>query len=98
MNLTKYWARVPSSLRGKLTLFNRPASADALSPDNPVLKLVSECRIEDFCALKIDVDTPRVEVEKLGESGLTDEEVWQRTLEKVHEKIREQLDAYGARG
>ena len=62
MNMTKYWSKVPPKLRRKITLFNRPASANPLSPDNPVAKLVSECRVEDFCVLKIDVDTPQVEL------------------------------------
>ena len=62
MNLDKYWSQVPSSVNKSLHLVNSPASADPASPDNPVLKLVKECRVEDFCVLKVDVDTPSVEL------------------------------------
>jgi hypothetical protein len=62
INWTEFNRTVPAELRERLTLYNRPASSDPLSlEDNPVAKLVKLCRAEDFCVLKIDVDTPPLE-------------------------------------
>ena len=62
MDMQRYWSSVPKNVRKTLTLYNRPAAVDPSSSDNPLAKLVSECRTEDFCVVKIDVDTPSVEL------------------------------------
>merc|ERR1719454_794141 len=62
MNMIDYYKQVPKDLRGKLVLYNRPASADPSSANNPLNMLASLCDIEDFCVVKVDVDTPSVEL------------------------------------
>ena len=62
MNMSKYYEEVPADVRVKLHTYNVPASIDPYSADNPLARLVSSCEVEDFCVLKIDVDTPSVEI------------------------------------
>jgi hypothetical protein len=61
MDMERYWKQVPADVHKTMHLFNRPASIDS-TLNNPLARLVSECRVEDFCVLKIDVDTPSVEL------------------------------------
>ena len=62
MNMSVYYEEVPADVRVKLHTYNVPASIDPYSADNPLARLVSLCEVEDFCVLKIDVDTPSVEI------------------------------------
>lgn len=57
-----YWAAVPDAVKPKITLYNGVYGVtDPKSSNNPVSRLASECKEDDFCVLKIDVDTPPVE-------------------------------------
>lgn len=62
-----YWEGVPAAVRSKweprLTFYDGvPCSAEPDHEDNPVRRILAECRPEDFCAFKLDIDTPSVEL------------------------------------
>ena len=38
-----------------------PVTDDRNSPNNPITRLATECSEEDFCVLKLDIDTPPLE-------------------------------------
>ena len=57
----KYWDHVPDEMVHKMTFYNVPASKEVDEPLNPITLLKITCKMEDFCVLKIDVDTPVVE-------------------------------------
>lgn len=56
-NLDKWWSYVPESLKGKLHFFNQP-----VTPSDFFSTLRSTARPEDYVVLKVDIDTPEVEV------------------------------------
>lgn len=61
-----YWRDTLPEVRQKwesrLTFYDGiPISADSNAEHNPVRKLLAECQPEDFCAFKLDVDSPGVE-------------------------------------
>ena len=58
MNPAAWWKRVPNATRKILTFHNRPVSADDF-----VSTLQREARPEDFVALKLDIDAPKLEDE-----------------------------------
>jgi len=61
-----YWENTPPELRQKwepkLTFYDGiPITADPNSHENPVKRILEKCKPEDFCAFKLDIDTPSVE-------------------------------------
>jgi len=61
-----YWEGTPPEVRSKwqprLTFYDGiPISADPTSWHNPLRRIVASCEPEDFCAFKLDIDTPSVE-------------------------------------
>jgi len=61
-----YWAGTPPEVRElwehKLTFYNGvPVTAEQGHDDNVVERIFRDCRAEDFCAFKLDIDTPVVE-------------------------------------
>merc|ERR1712054_430268 len=64
---TDYWAGVSSDVRAKweprVTFYNGvPVSAKAGHEHNVVERIYKMCGKDDFCAFKLDIDTPSVEV------------------------------------
>ena len=65
-SVSDYWEGTPEDVRAKweprLTWYNGVnVSADKGSMHNPVHRIHELCRMGDFCALKLDIDTPEVE-------------------------------------
>jgi hypothetical protein len=64
----QYWMGTPSAIRQKweslLTFYDGvPCSKDIHdTQNNPFARLRSECKPEDFCVFKLDIDTPSVEL------------------------------------
>eukprot|EP00435_Cladocopium_sp_Y103_P074582 s1005_g49.t1 len=63
---SQYWAGTPEDVRAKweprLTWYNGvPVSADEGDMHNPVHRIHQLCRMGDFCAFKLDIDSPKVE-------------------------------------
>jgi len=64
--ISKYWDGTPQDVRDKweprLTWYNGvPVTTEKGNMHNPVHRIHELCRIEDFCAFKLDIDTPHVE-------------------------------------
>jgi len=62
-----YWNGTPAEIRrkweGRLTFYDGVGvTADANSVHNPVSLIHRNCKPEDFCVFKLDIDTPRLEV------------------------------------
>mmetsp|Transcript_30510 Transcript_30510/g.62918 ORF Transcript_30510/g.62918 Transcript_30510/m.62918 type:complete len:346 (+) Transcript_30510:63-1100(+) len=65
-NASQYWAGTPEDVRAKweprLTWYNGiPVSINEGDMHNPVHRIRELCRMGDFCAFKLDIDTPKVE-------------------------------------
>jgi len=66
-NVGDYWQDVPEDVRAfwkpRLTFYNGvPVTADKSdSVNNPVTRIHRNCSPKDFCAFKLDIDTPEVE-------------------------------------
>jgi len=65
-NASTYWDGVAADVRAKweprLTWFNGiPVTAEKGAEHNPVHRIHQLCKAQDFCAFKLDVDTPSVE-------------------------------------
>ena len=57
-----FWDQVPSALRSRYHFYNAPVSAD-ISHGNSVLRMIREIALKhDYVALKLDIDTPDVEI------------------------------------
>lgn len=71
-----YWDGTPTEIRSKwkprLKFYDGvPVSAGKNAENNPLNVILAECQPDDFCAFKLDIDTPSVElplVEQLIES------------------------------
>lgn len=62
-----YWHGTPDAAREKwqprLTFYDGvPITADPDAEHNPVRRIISECKAEDFCAFKLDIDAPDIEL------------------------------------
>jgi len=62
-----YWSGTPPEVRHKweerLTFYDGvPVTTDADGEHNPPRRILADCRPEDFCAFKLDIDTPSVEL------------------------------------
>eukprot|EP00435_Cladocopium_sp_Y103_P050836 s618_g15.t1 len=65
-NASQYWVGTPEDVRAKweprITRYNGvPVSTDKGHMHNPVHRIHELCRMGDFCAFKLDIDTPKVE-------------------------------------
>ena len=60
MNMKSWWSEVPESSRSKLTFYNHPVSAEEF--ENVLNKSVKQ---SDYVVVKLDIDTPAVEMEIL---------------------------------
>jgi len=65
--LEAYWEGTPPEVRSKwesrLTFYDGvPCSSDPNHEHNPPNRILRDCRPEDFCAFKLDIDTPSVEL------------------------------------
>lgn len=63
----KYWMGTPKGIRAfwepRLTFYNGvPIVTESASQNNPIKRINTECRPDDFCVFKLDVDTPAVEM------------------------------------
>jgi len=67
-SVEKYWEGTPPAARAfwepRLSFFNGvPVTADPTDKiNNPVNRIFELCRVQDFCAFKLDIDTPSVEL------------------------------------
>lgn len=57
-----YWIGMPVEVRGRVHLYNMPASAVEDDVDNPWSVVLSMTEPEDYVVVKLDVDTPSVEM------------------------------------
>ena len=62
-----YWNGTAADVRQvwepRLTFYNGvPVTADPNSANNPVTRIHEMCGPDDFCAFKLDIDTPEVEL------------------------------------
>lgn len=62
-----YWSGTAPEVRQKwearLIFYDGvPVSAEEHSDHNPIKRILADCRLEDFCAFKLDIDTPSVEL------------------------------------
>jgi len=61
-----YWSGTPSAIRrfweSKVEFYDGVGVvADKNSKDNPVSRIFNDCAAQDFCAFKLDIDTPAIE-------------------------------------
>jgi len=61
-----YWKGTPPEVRQKweprVTFYDGvPISADPSHWHNPLVRMLADCLPEDFCAFKLDIDTPEIE-------------------------------------
>merc|ERR1719183_358800 len=61
-----YWAGTPAPIRQKwqsrLTFYDGVPCDPQDTQNNPAARLATECRPDDFCAFKLDIDTPSIEL------------------------------------
>ena len=57
-----FWSGVPSDMISRIHFFNVAAEIDINSDRSPVGLLKRKCSVQDFCVIKIDVDTAEVEL------------------------------------
>jgi len=62
-NPSEHWNTVPPDIKRKSSWFNVPASSEKGHPDNPWTFVREIAKSNDFVVVKIDIDTPLVEVE-----------------------------------
>ena len=60
---SKQWNSVPPDIKRKSSWYNIPASSEKGHPDNPWTFVREIANKEDFIVVKIDIDTPKVEIE-----------------------------------
>jgi len=60
---SKHWHTVPPDIKRKTSWFNIPARSKKGHPDNPWTYVREIAKSEDFVVVKIDIDTPLVEIE-----------------------------------
>lgn len=60
---SKHWDTVPADIKRKSSWFNIPARSKKGHPDNPWTFVREIAKTEDFVVVKIDIDTPVVEIE-----------------------------------
>ena len=77
---SEHWNTVPPDIKRKSSWFNVPASSEKGHPDNPWTFVREIAKSKDYVVVKIDIDTPLVEVELVkqlledpGLSSLVDE-------------------------
>lgn len=59
---SKQWNSVPPDIKRKSSWYNIPASSERGHPDNPWTFVRAIAKKEDFVVVKIDIDTPKVEI------------------------------------
>lgn len=60
---SKQWNSIPPDIKRKTSWYNIPASCVRGDPDNPWTFVRNIAQPEDFVVVKIDIDTPKVEIQ-----------------------------------
>ena len=58
----KFWLEVPAQIRPKYSFYNTKINANSSHGNSPLRMIKQITHVRDFVALKLDVDTPEVEI------------------------------------
>ena len=69
------WGPIPADVKQKTSWYNIPISSEVGGADNPLTFIKNLTRKEDFVVLKLDIDTPVLEIEIVRQI-MRDPELW----------------------
>ena len=72
-NQAKWWSTVPTQYHDRLTFINRPVTAGGGGETDALATLAAVARPSDFVVVKIDIDSPTLELELVRRIAQSDE-------------------------